>query len=136
MRRRRSRATRLALAASTTLALAACGSDDGGGGGGSTEAFCDEIEALAATGDDMSDAENLAALQSVADAAPGEIADDMDELVEALERLQSFDPEAASEEEMADFLDLAADLDEPSARIEEFAMENCPDLPDDVFGSG
>ena len=135
MRRRRSRATTLALAASTTLALVACGSDDGGGGG-STEAFCDEIEALAATGDDMSDAENLAALQSVADAAPGEIADDMDELVDAFERLQSFDPEAASEEEMADFMDLAADLDEPSARIEEFAMENCPDLPDDFFGSG
>jgi hypothetical protein len=133
--RRRSHRPWLALAAGAVLTLAACGSDDGGAGG-STGAFCDEMASLAASGDDTSDAENLAALQSVADAAPSEISDEMDQLVDAFEKLQSFDPEAASEEEMADFMALASDLDEPSARIEEYAKENCPDLPDDFFGSG
>jgi hypothetical protein len=57
----------------------------------------------------------------------------MNQLVEAFEQLQAFDPEAASEEEMADFLTLADGLDEASTAVEEFALENCPDLPADLF---
>ena len=79
--------------------------------------------------------ENLAALQSLADAAPSEISDEMNELVDGFEQLQSFDPEAASDEEMTEFLAIAGSLDEASTAIEEFALENCPDLPADLFAT-
>jgi hypothetical protein len=57
-------------------------------------------------------------------------------LVDAFEQLLSFDAEAASEEQMGEFLEIAAGVDEASTRVEEFAAENCPDLPADVFGTG
>lgn len=128
------RTTRLvvALAAGGALALSACGSDSGGGGG-STDAFCERITQLAESSDDTTDEENLAALQGVADAAPSEIADEMDQLVSGFEQLQSIDPEAASEEELAEFLAIANGLDEASSTIEAFALENCPDIPADLF---
>jgi hypothetical protein len=135
MRLRASRTTRLAtcLAAGAALTLAACGSDDGGGG--STEAFCEEMTALAESGDNTTEEQDLAALRSAAEAAPGEISDEMDELVEGLEQLQSFDADAASEEEMTEFLAIAGSLDEASTTVEQFAKENCPDLPADFFGT-
>jgi Asp-tRNA(Asn)/Glu-tRNA(Gln) amidotransferase C subunit len=136
MRKKSVRPIRLAtgLVAAATLAMSACGSDDDGGGGdGDTAAFCEEIQTLAESTDETTEEQDLAALRSVADAAPGEIADEMNQLVEAFEQLQAFDPEAASEEEMADFLTLADGLDEASTAVEEFALANCPDLPADLF---
>ena len=139
MRQTATRPIRLAtgLVATAALAIAACGSDEGGGegGGGSTEAFCEEIQALAESEGDTTEAEDLEVLQADADVAPGDIADEMDELVDGFERLQAFDPEASSEEEMTDFLAMAGDLDEASIAVEEFALENCPDLPDDFFST-
>ena len=145
--RRRSNTTRFArcLAAGATLALFACGSDDdsGGGssgtestGGGSTESFCEEIPSLADSDAVTTEAEDLATLQQVADAAPSEISDQMDLLVEAFQVLRSFDPEAASEDELADFLEFTEGLDEASENVEEFAFANCPDLPPDFFSAG
>ncbi len=145
--RRRTNTTRFArcLAAAATLTLVACGSaDDSGGGnsgsgstgGGSTESFCEEIPALADTDVVTTEAEDLATLQQVADAAPSEISDEMDLLVEAFELLRSFDPEAASEDELADFLEFTEGLDEASENVEEFALSNCPDLPPDFFSTG
>ena len=133
MRKKSGRPIRLTigLVAAATLAMSACGSDDGGGG--DTEAFCEEIQTLAESTGETTEEQDLAALRSVADAAPGEIADEMDQLVEAFEQLQAFDPEAASEEEMADFLTLADGLDEASTAVEEYALANCPDLPADLF---
>ena len=135
MRERTTRPTRRAtgLVATAALVLAACGSDDDAGG--NTDAFCEEIQALAESSDDTSEAESLAALQSVADAAPDEISGAMNELVAGFEQLLSFDPEAASEEEMTDFLAIAGGLDEASTAVEEFALENCPGLPADVFAT-
>jgi hypothetical protein len=49
--------------------------------------------------------------------------------------LQAFDPEASSEEEMGEFLAIVGQLDEPATKVEEFAMENCPDLPADFFST-
>jgi hypothetical protein len=142
MRQRTTRPIRLAtgLIAAAALALTACGSDgDGGSGGdsgdGSTEAFCDEIQTLAESSDETTEAEDLAALQSVADVAPDEISDEMNELVDGLEQLQGFDPEAATEEEMTEFLAFADDLAAAGAAVEEFALENCPDLPADLFAT-
>ena len=140
MRQSTSRPIRLAiaLAATSTLALTACGDDDGGeggGGGASAESFCDEIAALGETGDDATDEQILESLRSVADVTPDEISDEMGQLVDAFEQLQSFDPETASEEEMGRFVEMAGELDAASASIEEFAVENCPDLPADVFGT-
>jgi hypothetical protein len=124
----------VALAAGAALALTACGDDDSSGG--DVDTFCEEITTLAESEDSGDDATNLAMLQSVADAAPSEISDEFDELVDAFEQLQSFDAEAATDEEMAEFLDIADGLDEASARIEEFAVENCPDLPAGLFTTG
>lgn len=112
------------------LMLAACGSD---GGGGSTEAFCTEISALTESPDGGTDEENLAALQAVADAAPGEISGDVDTLVEVFGQLQAVDLEAATDDEIAEFENLVADLDEASVNIETYAEENCPDLPAGIF---
>ncbi len=135
MRHHARRPVQLAVgfAAAAGLALAACGSDSGGGG--STDAFCEEIQALAESDGGTTEEEDLAALQSVADAAPSEISDEMDELVDGLEQLQSFDAEAASEDEMAEFLAVAGSLDDASTTVEEFALENCPDIPADVFAT-
>jgi hypothetical protein len=72
----------------------------------------------------------------VADVAPDEIADEMNKLVDGLEQLQTFDPEAATEEEMTDFLAFTEDLGAAGAAVEEFALENCPDLPADLFAPG
>jgi hypothetical protein len=127
------RATGLIAAA---LAVAACGSDgDAGGDDGGAEPFCEEIQALAESSEDTSGPERLASLQSVADAAPDEISSEMDELVAGFELVLSFDPETASEEEMTDFLAIADGLDGAGAAVEEFALENCPDLPADVFAT-
>jgi hypothetical protein len=139
MRPSRTRTIRLGftLAVGALLTLTACGDDDGaGGGGGSTEAFCEEITAVAESDDEGSQEANLAAIQAVADAAPSEIADEMNQLVDAFEQLQSFDPQAASEEQMAEFLEIAEGVEETSEAIEEYAIENCPDLPADLFGAG
>jgi hypothetical protein len=145
MRQRTPRAIRLAtgLIAAAALAMAACGSDgdageDGGGdgGGGGNEAFCTEIQALAESNEETTEAEDLAALQAVADVAPDEIADEMNTLVDGLEQLQTFDPEAATEEEMTEFLAFTDDLGAAGAAVEEFALENCPDLPADLFAPG
>ena len=135
MRQRAPRSVRLAvgLTVGAALALAACGSESGGG---STDAFCERIQAVAESGDDTTDEENLAALQSVADAAPSEISDEMNQLVDGFAQVQSFDVEAASEEEMVEFLATVDGLDGASTAIEEFALANCPDLPADLFSPG
>lgn len=142
MRQRTTRPIRRAtgLIAAAAMAVAACGSDgDTGGGdggeGGDVDAFCEEIQSLAESSEETSEAESLAALQSVADAAPDDIAGEMDELVAGFELLRTFDPEAASEEEMTDFLAIADGLDEAGTADEEFALENCPELPSDVFST-
>jgi len=118
------------IAAGGALTFAACG---GGDGGGDTEAFCEEIVRVSESGTDTTAAEDLAALQALADVAPSEISDQMDELVSVFEQVQSFDAEAASEEEMLDFMELAGSIEETGVEVEEFALENCPDLPDDIF---
>ena len=100
------------------------------------DAFCQQLPALADFDVDTTEAEDLAALQQVADAAPSEISDEMDLLVEAFERLRTFDSETASEEELADFPEFAEGLDGASTTVEEFAGENCPDLPPDFFSTG
>jgi hypothetical protein len=120
----------LCIAAGSTVALTACSGDDGGG---NTEAFCEELEQLAASTDDTTDAEDLAILQAIADVAPSEVSGAMDELVNVFEQLQSFDPESATDDEMADFLALADGVDQAGAELEAFATENCPDLPADIF---
>lgn len=128
----------LCLAAGVALTLTACGSDDdasSGGGGGDIDVFCEQIAAASDSSSEMTDAEELASLQAVADAAPSEISDEMDALVSAFAKLQTFDAEAASEDEMADFLAIADGVEEASTKVEEFAKENCPDLPADAFGT-
>jgi hypothetical protein len=124
------------VAAAGALIVSACGGDDDDGGGGNADAFCEEIAKLAESGGDTTEEEDLAALQAVADAAPSEISDEMEELLDGFEQLQAFDPETSSEDEVADFLAIADSLDQAGIAVEEYAVENCPDLPADLFSTG
>ena len=132
MRRRTSPPIRLAIGLTTcaTLALAACGGDSGGR---STDAFCDDLLAINEADDDISDEDGLALLQSAADSAPSEISSEMDGFVEMFEQLLAFDAAAATDEELAEFTANAPDFEESTTKIEEFATDNCPDLPADFF---
>ena len=134
MRQRTSQPIRLAIGLTTcaTLALAACGGDSGGdSGGGNTEAFCDDLLAIASDG--MSDEDSVALFQAAADSAPNEISSEMGQFVDLLEQLLAFDEETATDAEMTSLADSAAALDASSTKIDAFATENCPDLPADFF---
>jgi hypothetical protein len=135
MHRSTARPFRLAvvLAAGAALALTACGDDDGGGGG-STEAFCDELESFAAGTGDPEDPTFIADFRALADTAPSDISTEMDQMLEVFEAIEELPDEPASEEEMTEMLELAESIEEPIAAVEEFATENCPDLPASVFG--
>ncbi len=137
MRRPAVRPIRLAIVLATAgaLALTACGDDDDGGG--RTEAFCEELETFATDVDD--DAENgdesfVADFRAIADVAPSEIADEINQMLEAFQAIDSLPDEPESEEVMNEMLALVASVEEPSAAVEEFALENCPDLPPSIFG--
>ena len=128
----------ISLTACGALTLAACGSDSDsgdGGGGGDVEAFCDELAARADSDVDTTEEEDLAALRSIADSAPGEIADDMDTLVDAFAQAQAFDLESATEDRMAEFEGLIAEFEEATAAVEQYARDKCPDLPADFFST-
>jgi hypothetical protein len=133
---RRTAARFAALIGAGVLVLAACGSDDGGssgeGGGRSAEAFCAQL-ADSATDSTATDEEVLANLQAAADAAPSEIADEMNTLVDVFGELQEMDLAEATDEGMAAFQDLLPRLEASAAELETWAVENCPDLPEDFF---
>ena len=138
MRRSTTRPIRLAIALATggALALTACGDDDssgGGGGGSSVDAFCAELETFSASTNDDDDT-FVADFKKVADAAPSEISGVMNRMLEAFERLDSLPDEPESEEQMAEMTELLESIEEPANAVEEFAVENCPDLPASIFG--
>jgi hypothetical protein len=116
------------------MAITACGSDDGGGDGGSVEGFCEELEAFATNVDDADDESFVADFRVLVDAAPSEIAGELNQMLEAFEQLDELPDEPETEEEMNEMLALAGTIEEPAAAVEEFAIENCPDLPPSVFG--
>lgn len=113
-----------------SLTLAACGSDDDSGGG-DIDAFCE----LVATElpDDATDAEVLANIEAIAAVAPSEISDQVNELAGVFEELQAVDIESADEEAFADFEALLVRLDELGRPLEEWTVENCPDVPPGFF---
>jgi hypothetical protein len=123
----------VALAAGAALALTACGDDDDSSGGASTEAFCEEIEAFA-TSVNESDDTFLADFERVADAAPDEISDEVNQMLEAFESLEALPDEPESEEQMAEMMELLEAIEEPADAVEAFGLENCPDLPPSIFG--
>jgi len=134
--------TRLLPALAVTAALVtagACTGDSGNDSGNDADAdstaFCDELLVLSET-EEGTDAENLAALQRVADAAPPDIEDAADTLVETFGRLQAFDVEAAGEDDLDDAEQTLADFDAAGVTLESYAEENCPDLPDNFFTGG
>jgi hypothetical protein len=122
------------LAIGALVAATACGGGDDGDGssGGSTEAFCDEFAALADT--DAEAAADPDLLRNIADAAPDEISGAMDRFVEIAEELETFDEEEASEEDVDGFFTMLEDLEESSTEIEQFLVDNCPDLPPGIVG--
>jgi hypothetical protein len=142
MRSRAARPTRIliALTACGSLALAACGSDsdsDSGGdsGGGDVEAFCAALAESAEADLDTTEEEDLAQLQAIADSAPSEVSDAMGTLVDIFEQLQAIDFETATEDELAEFEELLPTFEQATADVEDYARDNCPDLPDDFFST-
>lgn len=139
MRRSTTRPIRfaVALAAGGALALTACGDDDSSGGdssgGGSIDAFCAELETFSESTDESDDT-FVADFKKVADVAPSEISDEMNQMLEAFESLDALPDEPESEEQMEEMLELFDRIEEPANAVEEFAIENCPDLPPSVFG--
>lgn len=115
--------------------LGACAGSDDSNSDSDLDTFCEEITALAQSDADTTEAEDVAALRSLADAAPSAISGDLDDMVDGLRQLQGFDAETASDEEMAGFLDMIDGLDEASVRVEEFALANCADMPADLFAT-
>jgi len=109
-----------------SLALAACGGDDDSASG-DTEEFCSQV--AVEVPDDATDAEVLANIEAIAAAAPSEIADDMNELATLFAQAQDIDLETADEQALADFEGIVARLGELGPSLEEWATENCPDLP-------
>lgn len=128
------RATRRLIGVSTVglLSLAACGSDDAGG---SDEAFCTKLAAAAEADADMTDEESLALFKSLAASAPGAISEDFDTMVDLFTEFRDFDAANATADQMAEFEATMTDFSQASDNIEAYATENCPDLPDSVFGS-
>jgi hypothetical protein len=117
------------------MALTACGSDDdSGSGGGSVDAFCDALETFADEPADAGDPTFVADFRALAETAPSEISDEINEMLSVFEQIDALPDEPGTEEEMNELLELASSIDEPGAAVEEFAMENCPDLSASVFG--
>jgi len=139
MRPRAPRPTRIliGLTACGSLAFAACGSDgdSGSGGGDDVEAFCAALADSAESDPDTTEAEDLEQLRSIANAAPGEVSDAMDTLVDIFDQLQSIDLETATEDQLAEFEELLPTFEEATAEVESYARDNCPDLPDDFFST-
>lgn len=103
------------------LVLAACGGDDADGG--DSERFCELIAAPMSEDDTEDDlAEDLDAL---VDAAPGEIADEMQRLSELFAELQAFDFAAATDDEIADVEAVLEEFEPLSADVEAWALDNC-----------
>ena len=111
---------RAALGAAAVVALlgaAGCGDDDDSGddAGGSVEAYCDAVAAIELS-DEPPTVEQMEAIRA---AAPDEIADDIDVVVDAfIEAIESGEPESVFEDE--DVTDRLEDTIEP------FEEENCP----------
>jgi hypothetical protein len=141
MRSRPARSTRIliALTACGSLALAACGSDgdgdSGSGGGDDVEAFCAALAESVESDVETTAEEDLEQLQAIADSAPGEVSDAMDTVVDIFEQLQGIDFETATEDELAEFEELLPTFEEATAEVEDYARDNCPDLPDDFFST-
>lgn len=105
----------LVLAAATAMLAAACGDD---GDTGSTAAFCDLLEE--ATGSE--DLPPPEAIRALVDAAPSEIADDVERVGEVSIELSEADPDALNEaiEATQD-----PEFQESSEAIDDFSREEC-----------
>ena len=119
----------IALGSSIVLcvALAACGGDDdddaGGGGGGGAD-FCEQVrgfdEEFAEA--EATDEEAIDALRELADNAPDEISDDINDLLDLFDRIQ----EAGDDpEEIAELTEEAAGLEESAQRVMTYFEDEC-----------
>jgi hypothetical protein len=122
------------LAVAGTLAISACGSDDAADSGDdavSTEAFCTELGALAATEEGSISAE----LQSLADSAPDAITDDMQAFSRLFGELDALSTDE-SDEAAAQMAELFGEYEDVTSRLDIWANDNCPELPENVFTEG
>lgn len=128
---------RLALLLASCVALVACGGSDDAG---DVDAFCDAVLALndPADDDDLDDSDGGADLevggfQRLATTAPAPIDDDAARMVEILRQLAVLADDPDPSTEIA--LPLLAEFEEAGGRVAQFAQDNCPDLPPEIFSS-
>jgi hypothetical protein len=133
------------------LALNACGNDDDAGAtpaGEDTpataaeaatsaletsetaayEEFCTALDVYIQNAPGPDEEADPADFEPVVAAAPPEIADDMQDMLEAMVQISAFDLETASEEQGAEFEATIAAFDPLAAKMQTWATENCPDI--------
>ncbi len=117
------------LSVAGLLTLGACGSDGGGNGGAaSTEAFCAQLGEVSA-GDGSSIATDL---QSLAEAAPDAISDDMQAFANLFNEMDALSTDT-SDEAAAQLAGKMGEFGDLTGRLDAWSNENCPDLPTNVF---
>ncbi|NED99483.1 hypothetical protein [Phytoactinopolyspora halotolerans] len=123
------RFTAVAGAAALALPLVACGGDDGD--------YCDLISGVrddysgtdAPEGDDMQEA--LDRFQEIADAAPSDVQEDWQTLVDGMEAFA--DPEGMAEMDQDELTELSEQMDPATESVETHVLEECDiDLQEDA----
>lgn len=93
---------------------------------GSYEKFCTTLEEYVQRPTDPDVADDPNDFQPVVDAAPPEIADDMQNLFAMTVKLSEFDEMTASDDEIAEFGSLLAEFEPLGVKMQAWSSENCP----------
>lgn len=107
------------------LVLVACGDDDGGSsGGGDAAAFC-AVVTEAAGAPDLESEEGVAAFRELAGSAPSEIRDDIDIVLDAVERLDALDEDDPASIDAAFEIALDPQVIEATENLEMYSVDEC-----------
>jgi hypothetical protein len=123
---------KMGLVVMMVVAVAACGggsSDEGSSAGGSTEQFCAVLRA-ADLADDAAEP-TVAELRALAEQAPDSLRDDVDTLVDAIEKLSAVDENDSAAFEQAFAIILSPEFAEAGERLEAFGVDECGLEPTD-----
>jgi hypothetical protein len=123
---------KMGLVVMMVVAVAGCGggsSDEGSSAGGSTEQFCAVLRA-ADLADDAAEP-TVAELRALAEQAPDSLRDDVDTLVDAIEKLSAVDENDSAAFEQAFAIILSPEFAEAGERLEAFGVDECGLEPTD-----
>lgn len=109
------------------LSLTACGGDNSGSASG----FCDSIAKIEEDNVDPNDDFDgaMKALEDIKSNSPGELKDDLTTFIDVMTRLN----DAGDDADFADFEGDFENMTMAVERIQDYADENCEDLPEGIF---